>query len=110
MPDVNQPSAGRVLVLAADLLARHPEADEVELVFTISAKSAVGPAGSRFAHRALTRETRHQTTVVPLPELFGRSLVAGPGPAGVLVPEQAFTIEELRSALAESDIVVVDEQ
>ena len=211
---------GLTNLLAADLLARHPEADEVELVFTVSAKSAVGPAGSRFAHRALTCEARHQTTVVPLPEpfgrrrcvgfaeadngwlgavaggravspylcisehrvhsallafnsagiiarlprsafasapsdahgaagaepvahwvavrrrgaclaartlrcrgdyrsaaagtvLFGRSLAAGlrsGGPAGVLVPEDAFTIGELRPALAESDIVVVDEQ
>ena len=44
--------------------------------------------------------------------LFARSLAAGAGsgPAGVLVPEEAFTIGELRSALAESDIVVVDEQ
>ena len=211
---------GLTNLLAADLLARHPEADEVELVFTVSAKSAVGPAGSRFAHRALTHEARHETTVVPLPEpfgrrrclgfaeadngwlgavaggravspylcisehrvhsallafnsagliarlprsafasapsdahgaagaepvahwvavrrrgaclaartlrcrgdyrsaaagtvLFGRSLAAGlrsGGPAGVLVPEDAFTIGELRPALAESDIVVVDEQ
>ncbi len=214
---------GLTNLLAADLLADHPEADEVELVFTVSAKCAVGPAGSRFAHRALTRETRHQTTVVALPEpfgrrrcvgfaeadngwlgavadgravspylcisehrvhsallafnsagiiarlprsarfvgaglgrrgppgslgaepvahwvavrrrgaclaartlrcrgdyrsaaagtvLFGRSLAASirSGPAGVLVPEEAFTIGELRSALAESDIVVVDEQ
>jgi NAD(P)-dependent dehydrogenase (short-subunit alcohol dehydrogenase family) len=210
---------GLTNLLAADLLAHHPEADEVELVFTVSAKSAVGPAGSRFAHRALTRETTHQTTVVPLPEpfgrrrcvgfaeadngwlgavadgravspylciserrvhsallafnsagiiarlprsafasaqsdapdapgaepvahwvavrrrgaclaartlrcrgdyrsaaagtvLFARSLAAGAaaGPAGVLVPEEACTIGELRSALAESDIVVVDER
>ena len=211
---------GLTNLLAADLLARHPEADEVELVFTVSAKSAVGQAGSRFAHRALTTESRHQTTVVPLPEpfgrrrcvgfaeadngwlgavadgravspylcisehrvhsallafnsagiiarlprsafasatgsaagaagaepvahwvavrrrgaclaartlrcrgdyrsaaagtvLFGRSLAAGlrsGRPAGVLVPEETFTIGELRSALAESDIVVVDEQ
>jgi hypothetical protein len=209
---------GLTNLLAADLLAGHPEADEVELVFTVSAKSAVGPAGSRFAHRALTTEWRHQTTVVPLPEpfgrrrcvgfaesdngwlgavaggravspylcisehrvhsallafnsagiiarlprsafapvpgagaggaepvahwvavrrrgdclaartlrcrgdyrsaaagtvLFGRSLAAGArsgGPAGVLVPEDAFTIGELQPALAESDIVVVDEQ
>src|SRR5580693_4119689 len=199
---------GLTNLVAADLLARHPEADEVELVFTVSAKSAVGPAGSRFAHRALTRETRHQTTIVPLPEPFGRrrcvgfaeadngwlgavaggravspylcisehrvhsallafnsagiiarlprsafasapsdahgaagaepvahwvavrrrgaclaartlrcrgdyrSLAAGggTGPAGVLVPEDAFTIGELRPELAESDIVVVDEQ
>ena len=44
--------------------------------------------------------------------LFARSLAAcaGSGQAGVLVPEEAFTIGELRSALAESDIVVVDEQ
>jgi len=211
---------GLTNLLAADLLADHPEADEVELVFTVSAKSAVGPAGSRFAHRALTTEARHQTTVVPLPEpfgrrrcvgfaeadngwlgavadgravspylcisehrvhsallafnsagiiarlprsafvsapsdapgaagaepvahwvavrrrgaclaartlrcrgdyrsaaagtvLFARSLAAGAagaGGAGVLVPEEACTIGELRSALAESDIVVVDEQ
>ena len=211
---------GLTNLLAADLLADHPEADEVELVFTVSAKSAVGPAGSRFAHRALTTEARHQTTVVPLPEpfgrrrcvgfaeadngwlgavadgravspylcisehrvhsallafnsagiiarlprsafvsapsdapgaagaepvahwvavrrrgaclaartlrcrgdyrsaaagtvLFGRSLAAGlrsGGPAGVLVPEDAFTIGELRSALADADIVVVDER
>ena len=68
---------GLTNLLAADLLARHPEADEVELVFTVSAKSAVGPAGSRFAHRALTREARHQTTVVPLPEPFGRRRCVG---------------------------------
>ena len=45
--------------------------------------------------------------------LFARSLAAagaGAGAAGVLVPEEACTIGELRSALAESDIVVVDEQ
>ena len=36
---------GLTNLLAADLLADHPEADEVELVFTVSAKSAVGPAG-----------------------------------------------------------------
>ena len=211
---------GLTNLLAADLLDRHPEADEVELVFTVSANSAVGPAGSRFAHRALTTETRHQTTVVSLPEpfgrrrcvgfaeadngwlgavadgravspylcisehrvhsallafnsagiiarlprsafasapsdargaagppgaepvahwvavrrrgaclaartlrcrgdyrsaaagtvLFGRSLLAGPGKADVLVPEDAFTLGELRPALAECDIVVVDEQ
>ena len=213
---------GLTNLLAADLLADHPEADEVELVFTVSAKSAVGPPGSRFAHRALTTEATHQTTVVRLPEPFGRrrclgfaegdngwlgavagdravspylcisehrvhtallafnsagiiarlprsafagspSGAAGPAgaglaepvahwvavrrrgvclaartlrcrgdyrsaaagtvlfarslaatarsrPAGVLVPEEACTIGELRSGLAESDIVVVDEQ
>ena len=38
------------------------------------------------------------------------SKMAELGWLGVLVPEEAFTIGELRSALAESDIVVVDEQ
>jgi hypothetical protein len=44
--------------------------------------------------------------------LFGRSLAAGRSltAAGVLVPEDAFTIGSLESELAESDIVVVDEQ
>ena len=147
---------GLTNLLAADLLADHPEADEVELVFTVPARSVAGPSGSQFAHRALTREAAHQTTVVPLPEpfgrrrrlgfaeadngwlgavaggravspylciserrvhstagtvLFARSLAgwAGGGGAGVLVPEQACTLGELRSALAERDIVVVDE-
>src|SRR3984885_404147 len=81
---------GLTNLLAADLLDRHPEADEVELVFTVSAKSAVGPAGSRFAHRALTRgagrrfrhrawtrETSHETTVGALREPFGRRRCVG---------------------------------
>jgi NAD(P)-dependent dehydrogenase (short-subunit alcohol dehydrogenase family) len=128
---------GLTNLLAADLLADHPEADEVELVFTVPARSVVVPSGSRFAHRALTREAAHDTTVVPLPEPFGRrrcvgfaeadngwlGAVAGGralsgggaggggdgGGAGVLVPEDACTLGELRSALAERDIVVVDE-
>ncbi len=61
---------GLTNLLAADLLARHPEADEVELVFTISVKGSVGPAGGH--PDWLTATKRHRTTVVRLPEPFGR--------------------------------------
>ncbi len=37
---------GLTSLLAADLLAEHPEADEVELVFTVSVKSSAGPSGA----------------------------------------------------------------
>ncbi|HEY1820572.1 MAG TPA: hypothetical protein VGG83_11655 [Trebonia sp.] len=61
---------GLTNLLAADLLARHPEADEVELVFTVSLKGSHGPAG---AHPDwLTATKRHRTTVVRLPEPYGR--------------------------------------
>jgi NAD(P)-dependent dehydrogenase (short-subunit alcohol dehydrogenase family) len=68
---------GLTNLVAAGLLAEHPEADEVELVFTVSAKSSVGPAGGRFAHRGLTGASRHHTTVVSLPEPYGRRRCLG---------------------------------
>jgi NAD(P)-dependent dehydrogenase (short-subunit alcohol dehydrogenase family) len=66
---------GLTNLLAADLLARHPEADEVEMVFTISVKGSTGPSG---AHPDwLTAARRHRTTVVRLPEPFGRRRCLG---------------------------------
>ena len=63
---------GLTNLLAVDLLAQHPDADEVELVFTVSTRSSVGPAGRSFAHRGLTAAGgRHRTAIVPLPEPFG---------------------------------------
>jgi NAD(P)-dependent dehydrogenase (short-subunit alcohol dehydrogenase family) len=62
---------GLTNLIAADLLAAHPEADEVELCFTVSTKSTSGRAGGDFAHRNLTTPARHRTTVIPLPEPFG---------------------------------------
>jgi hypothetical protein len=35
----------KIMNLAVGLLARHPEADEVEMVFTVSVKGSTGPAG-----------------------------------------------------------------
>ncbi len=62
---------GMTNLVAADLLAAHPQADEVELVFTVSTRSTSGQAGGDFAHRGLTAVARHRTTIVALPEPFG---------------------------------------
>lgn len=64
-------------LVAAELLAAHPEADEVELVFTVSSEATVGRAGREFAHRGLTAVGHHRTTVVPLPEPFGERRCLG---------------------------------
>ncbi len=64
-------------LVAADLLAAHPEADEVELVFTVSSAASVGRAGREFAHRGLTAVRHHRTTMVPLPEPFGERRCLG---------------------------------
>ena len=58
-------------LVAADMVAAHPQADELELVFTVSTKGTSGRAGGDFAHRGLTALSRHRTTVVPLPAPFG---------------------------------------
>jgi hypothetical protein len=68
---------GLTNLLAADLLARHPEADEVELVFTVSLKASHGPASGDIAQEWLTAAGRHRTTVVRLPEPFGRRRCLG---------------------------------
>jgi hypothetical protein len=58
-------------LVAADLLAAHPDADELELVFTVSSKGTNGRAGGDFAHRGMTGDARHRTKTVPLPDPFG---------------------------------------
>ncbi len=67
---------GLTNLVAADLLDRHPDADEVEMVFTVSTKATSGPSGGDFAHRHLTG-ARHRTRVVPLPEPYGRRRCLG---------------------------------
>ncbi|HEY5019282.1 MAG TPA: hypothetical protein VII59_21130 [Streptosporangiaceae bacterium] len=54
-------------LLAAGPLAPHPEADEVELVFTVSLKGSHGPASGDVGNEWLTAAKRHRTTVVRLP-------------------------------------------
>ena len=68
---------GLTNLIAADLVAEHPEADEIELAFTVSTKGTSGPAGGDFAHRNLTMLERHRTAVVPLPEPFGKRRCLG---------------------------------
>jgi hypothetical protein len=68
---------GLTNLVVAELVDRHPGADEVEVVFTVSTKSTTGPAGGAFAHRNLTGVARHRTRVVPLPAPYGRRRALG---------------------------------
>jgi hypothetical protein len=68
---------GLTNLVAADLLAANPEADEVEMVFTLSVASTTGPAAADFAHRGLTAVHRHRTVRVPLPAPFGERRCLG---------------------------------
>jgi hypothetical protein len=68
---------GLTNLLAADLLGRHPEADEVEMVFTVSLKGSHGPASGGIAHDWMTAVKRHRTTVIRLPEPYGRRRCLG---------------------------------
>lgn len=70
---------GVTTLAAADLLCRHPEAEELEMVFTLSAVAPRGPASVEFVHRGLMTVARHRTVLVPLPEPFGERLCAGFG-------------------------------
>jgi hypothetical protein len=68
---------GVTSLVAAELLAAHPEADEVELVFTLSVNGVGGPASGDFAWRGLTAVPEHRTVDVPLPEPWGPSECLG---------------------------------
>jgi NAD-dependent epimerase/dehydratase family protein len=60
-------------LVTADLLAGHPEADEIEMAFTVSADSSSGPASSDSAYDSLKGVARVRTAAVPLPAPFGRT-------------------------------------
>jgi NAD(P)-dependent dehydrogenase (short-subunit alcohol dehydrogenase family) len=62
---------GLTSLVAAHLLEAHPEADEVEIVFTFSVAAAGGPAGAEFVYRNLSSVPSHDTAEVPLPPPFG---------------------------------------
>jgi hypothetical protein len=70
---------GVTAVVATDLLRLHPEAEELELVFTLSSEIPRGPASASFIHRGLTTVARHRTTQVPLPAPFGVRVCLGFG-------------------------------
>ena len=58
-------------------MKEHPEADEIEFVFTVTAKGTGGRAAADFAHRGFTGRSRHRVTRVDLPEPFGARDVLG---------------------------------
>jgi hypothetical protein len=58
-------------LLAADLLAAHPDADAVEIVFSFTAGGASGRAAGENLHHLLTSVRRHSTAVIPFPTPFG---------------------------------------
>lgn len=70
---------GVTTLVAADLLRRHPEAEELEIVFTLSSTSTRGRASVDFIRHGLTILARHRTTTVPLPEPFGEQRCVGFG-------------------------------
>lgn len=62
---------GLTNLIAAELLGVHPDADEVELVFTVSAGATSGRAGRESVLRHITGRAEHETLAVPLPPPFG---------------------------------------
>lgn len=66
-------------LVAASLIAEHPEADEIEMAFTISVNGSSGPAAADSAYDELTAAARHRTAVIPLPSPFGRTRCLGFG-------------------------------
>jgi len=70
---------GVTSVVAADMLRLHPDAEELEIVFTVSISASRGPASVQFLHRGLTGLACHRTILVPLPKPFGKRLCVGFG-------------------------------
>jgi hypothetical protein len=70
---------GVTAVVASNLLRLHPDAEELELVFTLSSQIPRGPASAAFIHRGLTTVAHHRTTQVPLPDPFGERVCVGFG-------------------------------
>jgi NAD(P)-dependent dehydrogenase (short-subunit alcohol dehydrogenase family) len=64
-------------LLAAELLEENPGADEVELVFTVTAQGTGGAASAAFAHRGFTGRGHHRVKQVTLPKPFGSRRVLG---------------------------------
>ena len=64
-------------LVAAAMLEEYPDADEVELVFTVTTKGSGGKAAANFAHRGLTGLRRHRVATVRLAPPFGMRQVLG---------------------------------
>jgi hypothetical protein len=58
-------------LIAADLLDRHPEADTLEVAFTVLREGTAGRGGGEFVHSGLAARSRHRTIELPMPAPFG---------------------------------------
>jgi len=59
-------------LIAADLLDRLPEADTLEVAFTVLREGTAGRGGGEFVHSGLTARSRHQMIELPMPAPFGK--------------------------------------
>ena len=58
---------------ATELLSRHPEADCLEVAFTILSAGTAGKTGGAFAYEGLTSRSHHRVVRLPLPQPFGNT-------------------------------------
>lgn len=58
-------------LLAAELLQQHPEADCLEIAFTVLKAGTAGKGGGEFAHHGLTSRSRHRVVKLPMGAFFG---------------------------------------
>jgi hypothetical protein len=86
---------GVTSLVAADLLRRHPEADEVELAFMLSASGTSGKGGARLIHRYLTGSRHHATFRAELGQPVGSRTCLEIGPE-----ERAWLSEDILSGRA----------
>jgi hypothetical protein len=68
---------GVTSLVATDLLRRHPEAEELEIVFSLSTGTPRAPASADFVHHGLAGVPQHRTALVPLPQPFGERRCLG---------------------------------
>ncbi len=61
-------SPGLTNLAAASLLARHPDADGVQVAQMMSSRGTAGTSGLEYAIGRLRTETRHRTVDVPFPD------------------------------------------
>ncbi len=59
-------------LVAAELLQKHPQADCLEVAFTVLGSGTAGRAGGEFVHRGLTSQRHHRVIELPMPEPFGK--------------------------------------
>jgi hypothetical protein len=59
-------------LVAAELLQKHPQADCLEVAFTVLGSGTAGRAGGEFVHHGLTSQRHHCVVELPMPEPFGR--------------------------------------